>query len=281
MEKIRIITDSGSDLTAPHPANLTVLPLTIHFGDEEYLDGVTINHKQFFEKLAVSRELPKTSLISPAAFEEAYDAAAEAGETVIAILLSSKLSGTYQSGVLAAEGRDNVFVVDSLGATIGQRILVEYALRLVEQGKSAKEIIDEIEKAKYRVRLMGVPDTLEYLHKGGRISRTVAIVGGALAIKPVLALVEGVVLMIGKARGSKNVDNYLIQEIKKANGVDFSMPYCLGYTGLSDAALKRYIEDSREIWQEHTDSLPICTVGATIGTHLGPNAIAVAFFGND
>lgn len=281
MEKIRIITDSGSDLTAPHPANLTVLPLTIRFGSEEFQDGVTINHREFFERLAASKELPTTSLISPAAFEEAYDAAAEAGETVIAILLSSKLSGTYQSGLLAAEGREHVHVIDSLGATLGQRILVEYALRLIDEGKSVQEIIAAVESAKSRVRLMGVPDTLEYLHKGGRISKTVALVGGALAIKPVLALVDGVVIMIGKARGSKNVDNYLIQEIKKCNGVDFSMPFALGYTGLSDAALQRYIADSRELWEGNVTELPICTVGATIGTHLGPDAIAVAFFGND
>lgn len=280
MERIRIITDSASEITRPFPVNLTVMPLTIHFGDEEFRDGVDITHREFFEKLANCSELPKTSLVSPAAFEAAFDEAAAAGETVIALLLSSRLSGTYQSAVIAAEGRENVYVVDTYNATIGLQILVKYALRLVDEGKSAKEIVAAIEEVKPRVRVMGVPETLEYLRRGGRISKTVAFVGGVLAIKPVLALVDGEVIMIGKARGAKNVDNYLIQEIKKSNGVDFSMPLCLGYTGLSDDALQRYIQDSSELWEGKIDKLPISTVGATIGTHIGPNAIVVAFFAN-
>lgn len=122
-----------------------------------------------------------------------------------------------------------------------------------------------------------MPDTLEYLHRGGRVSKTVALLGGALAIKPVLRLVDGEVVMIGKARGSKNGNNYLIQEVNKS-GVDFSKPLCLGYTGLSDALLQRYIADSAQLWEGKTDTLPISTVGATIGTHVGPGAIVLAFF---
>lgn len=280
MEKIRIITDSGSDIVAPYPANLTVIPLTIHFGAEEYQDGVTIDHKTFFEKLTTGKELPTTSLIPPGEFEEAYEKAEAAGETVIAIILSSKLSGTCQSAILAAEGHSNVFVVDSVNATLGEQILVKYALQLVDQGVSAAEIVAELNRAKSHITLMGLPDTLEYLHRGGRVSKTVAVLGGALSIKPVLKLVDGVVIMIGKARGSKNGNNYLIQEVKKT-GVDFSKPFCLGYTGLSDALLQRYIADSKELWEGNTDCLPICTVGATIGTHVGPDAVVLAFFNKE
>ena len=279
MEKLRIITDSGSDLCRPFPENLTVIPLTIHFGEEEYRDGETIDHKTFYEKLISGKELPTTSLIPPGEFESAFKKASENGETVIAIVLSSKLSGTYQSAALAADGFDNVYVVDSMNATIGEQILVKYALQLVEKGMSASEIVAELERAKSHVNLMGVPDTLEYLHRGGRVSKTVAVLGGALNIKPVLRLVDGVVVMIGKARGSKNGNNYLIQEVNKS-GVDFSKPLCLGYTGLSDELLQRYIADSRQLWEGKIDKLPISTVGATIGTHVGPGAIVVAFFDN-
>ena len=279
MEKIRILTDSGSDICAPFPENLTVIPLTIHFGPEEYRDGETIDHKTFYEKLTSGSALPTTSLIPPGEFEQAYKKARDAGETVIAIVLSSKLSGTYQSAALAAEGFDHVYVVDSLNATLGEQILVKYALQLVERGMSAADIAAELERAKSHVNLMGLPDTLEYLHRGGRVSKTVAVLGGALSIKPVLRLVDGVVVMIGKARGSKNGNNYLIQEVNKS-GVDFSKPLCLGYTGLSDELLQRYIADSRQLWEGKIDKLPISTVGATIGTHVGPGAIVVAFFDN-
>ena len=279
MEKIRIITDSGSDLCPPFPENLTVIPLTIHFGEEEYRDGETIDHKTFYEKLISGKELPTTSLIPPGEFEAVYEKAQAAGETVIAILLSSKLSGTYQSATLAADGFENVYVVDSMNATIGEQILVKYALELVEKGMSASQIVAELERAKSHVNLLGMPDTLEYLHRGGRVSKTVAVLGGALNIKPVLRLVDGVVVMIGKARGSKNGNNYLIQEVNKS-GVDFTKPLCLGYTGLSDELLQRYIADSCQLWEGKIDKLPISTVGATIGTHVGPGAIVVAFFDN-
>ena len=277
MEKIRILTDSASDITAPYPQNLIVMPLTIHFGSEEYLDGVTIDHKTFYEKLVSGKELPTTSLIPPGQFEQVFDQAEAAGETVIAIIISSKLSGTYQSAVLAAEGRDNVYVVDSLSATLGEQILVKYALELVERGMSAADIAGELERVKTHATVMGVVDTLEYLHRGGRISKTVAVLGGALSIKPVLRVVDGEVAMIGKARGSRNSNNYLIQETSKC-GVNYEMPICLGYTGLSDELLQRYIADSRQLWEGKAKDLPISTVGATIGTHVGPGAVVVAFF---
>ena len=136
-----------------------------------------------------------------------------------------------------------------------------------------------MERIKSHINLMGMPDTLEYLHRGGRISKTVAVLGGALSIKPVLRLVDGEVVMIGKARGSKNGNNYLIQEVNKS-GVYFSKPLCLGYTGLSDELLQRYIADSKQLWEGKIDQLPISTVGATIGTHVGPGAIVLAFFDN-
>lgn len=277
MEKIRIVTDSASDILKPFPENLTVLPLTIRFGDEEFRDGVDLTHGQFYEKLLEDDIFPTTSLVSPAAFEEVYREAALRGETVIAVTLSGKLSGTYQSAVLASEeAPGEVCVVDSQNVSAGERLLVEYALRMASQGVSARKIVSILEDARKHIHILGLLDTLEYLKKGGRISKTVAFVGGVMAIKPVVTVAEGEVAILGKARGSRNGSNFLIREIENCGGVNFRLPYCLGYTGLSDAILQKYIADSEGIWRGH--DLPIHTVGATIGTHVGPNAIVVAFF---
>lgn len=280
MEKIRIITDTGADFPKPYPENLTVMSLSIRFGDEEYRDAVTIDHATFFRKLAESKQLPKTSLIPPSEFEEVFEQAGAAGETVIAVLLSSKLSGTYQSAVLAAQDFPHVHVVDSLGATLGEQLLVRLALNMADRGCSAAQIVAELEARKNQVRLMGVPDTLEYLQKGGRISKTVAFVGGALSIKPMLALIDGVVELIGKVRGSKNADAYMINYVRERGGIDFSLPFAVGYTG-DDAAMHRFIRAAEELWQDSPEELPIVSVGATIGTHVGPNAVVIAFFGRE
>lgn len=279
MDKIRIITDSGSDIIDSKRDNVTVLPMSITFGDEVFYDGVTLSHSEFYLKLIESDELPKTSLIAPASFADAFEEAKNAGEKVIAITISGGLSGTYQSAVLAAEDYDDVYVVDSMNVTIGERILVEYALKLIDEGRDIEDIVNELESAKKRICVLGLLDTLEYLKKGGRVSSSVAFVGDVLRIKPVVTVDgEGKVAMLGKARGSKNGNNFLISEIEKVNGVDFDMPYFLGYTGLNDTLLKKYVKDSEHIWGPYTEELPVCSIGATIGTHVGPNAIAVAFF---
>ena len=276
--KVRIITDSASDLMPPYRPEVTVLPMTVTFGTEEFQDGIDLNHKQFYEKLIEGEDLPTTSQISPAQFEEAFSQAVEAGETVVAVVLSSKLSGTYQSACMAAgEFPGKVFVVDSVNATIGERILVERALQLVDEGLEASAIAAQLDREKEDIRLVALLDTLEYLKRGGRVSASVALVGGLLAIKPVVAVQDGEVVVLGKARGSKNGNNLLVQEIQKT-GVDFSRPYKLGYAGLNDSLLQKYIADSTALWEGQADSLPTGTVGGTIGTHVGPGAIAVAFF---
>lgn len=276
--KIRMITDSASDLLSPHRPEVSVLPMTVTFGEEQFRDGVDLTHRQFYEKLIEGEELPTTSQIAPAQFEEAFRDAVEAGESVVAVVLSSKLSGTYQSACIAAEEfPGKVFVVDSANATIGERILVERGLELMDQGLEAAAIAAKLDEEKADIRLVALLDTLEYLKRGGRVSASVALVGGLLAIKPVVAVQDGEVVVLGKARGSKNGNNLLVQEIQKT-GVDFSRPYKLGYTGLNDSLLQKYIADSAALWKGHADSLPIGTVGGTIGTHVGPGAIAVAFF---
>lgn len=281
MNKIRIVTDSASDIPQGFKPNVTVLPMTIRFGDTEYQDGVNLTTKQFYEKLIESDELPATSLVSPGAFEAAFKEAVNNGEKVVAITMSSNLSGTHQSAVLAAEEyREDVFVVDSKSVAVGEHLLVLEALKLIEEGLTAKEIAETIDAEKKRLHVLAALDTLEYLKKGGRISSTVAFVGEALNFKPVVALVDGKVEMKGKARGSKNVNNYLVKEIETA-GVDFTKPICLGFAGLSDALLQKYIEDSEQLWTGHKENIRITPIGATIGTHIGPGAIGVAFIANE
>ncbi len=279
MPNIRIITDSASDLCSDIPSNVTVIPIAIRFGNEEFLDGVTIGHHEFYEKLIESDTLPTTSLISPATFADAYEAAVAAGETVICITISSKLSGTYQSAALAAEDYPGkVFVVDSMNAALGEQNLVRYASQLALKMDDAQAVVSELEEAKGNIHTMAVLDTLEYLKKGGRISGTVAFVGEMLAIKPVVAVVDGAVVMLGKARGSKNGNNFLIKEVSQTGGIDFEKPVCLGYTGLSDAMLQKYLHDSIALYEGQEKALHICSVGATIGTHIGPGAVVVSFF---
>lgn len=278
---VRIITDSASDMSASeHPA-LEVLPLSITFGNEVYLDGVDIDHTRFYEKLVEGDEMPKTGQVNPYAFSQAIAAAREAGDEAVIITVGGKLSGTHQSACTAlaeAPGGD-VLVVDSNNVTLGERILVEYALRLVDEGRTAQEIATAVKAARDRVVVMGLLETLEYLVRGGRISAAAGAVGTLLSFKPVVAVQDGLVVQLGKARGSKNGRNLLTQQVEAAGGVDFSMPIALGYTGFSDALLTKYIEDSHALWAGHSeDELPIHTIGATIGTHVGPGAIAVAFF---
>ena len=278
---VRIITDSASDMTpAEHPA-LRVLPLSVTFGTDVYMDGVDIDHQRFYEMLVERDELPKTGQVNPYAFSQAIAEAREAGDEAVIITVGAKLSGTNQSArtALAEAPGGDVFVVDSNNVTLGERVLVEYALRLVDEGRGAAEIAAAVEAVRDRVVVIGLLETLEYLVRGGRLSAAAGAVGTLLNVKPVVAAEDGLIVQLGKARGSKNGRNLLNQKVEKAGGVDFSMPLALGYTGLSDAVLKKYIEDSAALWAGHTEGeLPIHTIGATIGTHVGPGAVAVAFF---
>lgn len=276
--KTRIIVDSTADLLPQVKDQVHVVPLTVHFGEEEYVDGITIDHKTFYEKLVETDVHPTTSQATPAAFEEEFEKVKQAGDSAVVITLSSKLSGTYQSAVIAAGDYENIYIVDSESVAIGGGILVECALQLLNEGKNAKEIAARLEEEKKKIVIVALVDTLEYLKRGGRVSKTVAFAGTLLNIKPVIAVIGGEILMLGKARGSKQGNNLLVQEIEKAGGVDFDKPVLLGYTGLTDALLCKYIEDSKHIWDGNLEDVHYTTIGSVIGTHAGPGAVAVAFF---
>ena len=278
---VKLVVDSACDLEKAEAdaRGITLMPLLIRFGEDEYEDGVTLSHREFFEKLIETSELPKTSQINEYRFEEAFKTLTADGSEVVCITISSKLSGTYSSAVKAAKKFGSmVYVVDSLNACIGERILVDYADRLVKAGESAKEIVKKLEESKGKIHLLAVLDTLQYLRKGGRISSVTALAGEMLSIKPVISVVKGEVKLVGKALGSKKGNNLLNRLVDECGGIDFGMPYTLGYSGLSEEFLLKYMRDSEHLYKEHTDHVPYYLIGSAIGTHVGPGAIAVAFF---
>jgi DegV family protein with EDD domain len=278
---IRILVDSACDLSQEQAQQLgvEVLPLRVTFGIEEYWDGVTLKPNDFFEKLVQEKDLPKTSQATPADYEQCFQQALEAGDEVLCITLSSKLSGCYQSACIALSECDqpeHIRVVDGLNATAGQQLLVHLALRLRQQGKTLGEIADTLETKRGDVRLLAVLDTLEYLKKGGRISSAVAFAGGLLAIKPVVGVVDGEVKLLGKARGTKKGMQCMTELMGEQGAIDAELPWVMMYSGTEDSQLTAFL-------QLYSDLLPSqevtgIQIGSAIGTHVGPGAVGIAYF---
>ena len=278
---VKLIIDSASDISQEEATKLgvTMLPMGVRFNEEEFLDGVNLTPMQFYDKLIENSDLPKTSQINPYTFEEEYEKLTSNGNEVVVITISSKLSGTYRSALEAAKNyKDKVFVVDSLNACIGERLLCQYAMKLISEGLSASQIAIKLDEVKGKINLMAMLNTLKYLKKGGRISAMTALAGEVFSIKPVIGEINGEVKMIGKAMGSKKGNNLLSSLVEKKGGIDFDMPYGVVWSGNDDTLLKKYVVDSAYLWEGHTDSVPAYMIGSTIGTHVGPGAIGVAFF---
>ncbi len=276
---VRIIADSTADLTPAVRARVRTVPICILFGEEEYWDGVNIDSHSFYTMLARSEILPTTSQPTPAAFEEIFRETVAAGDQAVCITISSELSGTYQSAAIAAqEFSGQIFVVDSRTVALGAGILTEYALALADRGLNAGEISRALEEKKGNVRLYAIVDTLEYLKKGGRLSAASALVGGLLNIKPILCTQDGGLKVLGSVRGMKKAFAALNEACGAHGGVDRSMPVLLGYTGQSGEQLEKYIADSDGLWTLDTPASP---VGAAVGVHAGPGAVAVAFFSQE
>lgn len=275
---VQIIVDSSVDVAERFRERLHIVPLIIHFGEEELIDGVTINKEQFYRRLVESEQLPFTSQASPVAFQKVYEEVTQAGDSAVVITLASKLSGTYQSACIAAGDFDNIYVVDSQTAAIGAGVLTEYALARAEAGIGARELASELEQKREDVCLVALLDTLEYLKRGGRISKTAALAGGLLNIKPMITVRDGEVVLIGKARGSKQGNSLLVEKIRACGGIDFDLPILLGYSGLSGESLETYVEYSHELWERGTEILDKTCISGVIGTHTGPGVVAAAFF---
>lgn len=278
---VRIIVDSSADAEEEtiRRRGIVVIPMVVSFRDENFIEGVNLTRAEFYDKLAQSDDLPHTSQIPPYDFYQVFDEAVRAGDTAVCIVLSSKISGTYQTALSVAAGfGDAVQVVDSENAALGELILVERACDLRDEGKSAIEIAQVLDREKKNVHLVAALDTLEYLKKGGRISAATAAIGGLLSIKPVITVRDGEVVVLGKARGPKQAHKLLREVVDKLGGFDFARPHRVGYSGVSSAALRKWIEANRSLFEGHLADLKCTVIGPTIGTHVGPGAIGAAFF---
>ncbi|MBR2789433.1 MAG: DegV family protein [Eggerthellaceae bacterium] len=277
---IKIITDSASDISQADAKQLgiSVLPLTIRFGTEEFLDGVNLTPAQFFRRLEGGTVFPQTSQITPYIYKLVFSEAVAKGDDVVCFCLSSGVSGSYQSACFAAgEFGNRVYVLDTRQFCVSERIIVERAVQLRDAGFTIAELVGIISAEMRRAHVFAAFDTLEYLKRGGRLSAAGAAVGGLLNIKPVLTITDGVVDVLAKARGAKKACEMLLAEIAKAGEPDFSRPVCFGSTGDTDELLQQFMARFRE---EYTYTAPArkVPVGATIGAYAGPGAIAVAFF---
>lgn len=275
---VKLIIDAGCDLSADqaNALDVTLIPMTIRFGNEEYRAGFDISNEEFYNKLTTTKELPTTSQPTPYNYEIVYQQVKDAGDEAVVLCVSSSLSGTYQSAMIAAaDFEDCIHVVDTRAVSVAQRIVLEYAISLKNHGASAKEIAEEIEKKKRDLCVLGAVDTLEYLIKGGRLSKAAGAVGTVLGIRPVLHLKDGVLEVVGKARGPKaaiTIAHNLIAEL----GVDFSMPSGVGYTGNDPQVVRPFLDAPNSAWA--CNDIPIYNVGSTVGTHTGPGLFMVAFF---
>ena len=277
---VKFVVDSAADLTLEEARALGVthLPLKVLFGEEEYLDGVTLGYLEFYEKLAACDKLPTTSQASPAEFEKVFRELTENGDEVVMVTVSSQLSGTYQSACIGAEEFEGkVHVVDSMNVTLGERLVLMRGLQLAGEGLSAGAIAQQLNEEKGKIRLYAVLDTLENLKKSGRISAATALAGTMLSIKPAVAVETGRVVMAGKARGANQGNKLLRELVAKTGGIDFDRPHTLAYSGPSDERLQKFAAESGELWEGHPQP-PVATVGAVIGTHVGPGAWAIAYF---
>ena len=279
---VKFIIDSASDVMPAECKKLGVIhiPLSVCFGDKVYADAVEMNHKKFYKMLTSGKEPhPTTSQASPAVFAEAMESVVRAGDTAVVITVSSGLSGTYQSACIAAQDFEGkVFVVDSMSVTLGERLLLQYGIRLANEGLDAAAIAQRLDAIKSKVRLFARVDTLEYLRKGGRIGAASAVVGTMLNIKPIITIQDGKVESIAKARGAKAADKQLRELVAKSGGIDFSKPVCAAYSGLEEEPLKTFLADSSEMLCG--TEVPIAVIGSVIGVHAGPGAVAIGFFQN-
>ena len=281
MARIHVVTDSGSDLPKDvrERFGISVVPLTIQFGDDIYRDGVDMQVDEFYERLRTGDTLPSTCQPSPADFVKVYESIAEAGDTIISVHLSSKLSGTYQSSVLAASMLPDIDIVsiDTLSASMGIGLAAIAAAEAVKQEKPKDEVIAITERAVEQLGVYFMVDTLEFLKRNGRIGRASALMGTLLNIKPILTLQDGVVTPFEKARGKakalKRISEAIAQYSEEHTGKKLRF-------GITHAAA---LDDAEKIAAEIKEQFPvhdivIGPIGPTIGVHVGPGTLAVLFY---
>ena len=276
---VRIITDSAADF---EPAelerlNIVCIPLTVQIGEESYQENINLSKEKFYTLLEQTKEFPKTSQAPIQTVLDIYEDAKKAGDDAVHITISSAISGTYQTALAIRDMAeyDRCHVVDSLNATGGQRMLVEYAVKLRDEGKSAAEIAYAVEAMRGRIILFACMDTLEYLYLGGRISRTVYTLGSMAQIKPIIRVAEdGSIEVPAKAMGMRKGLDILCKKIA-ANPPSPDFPIYAMYTGNREGGVKM-AERIRAMGYDVPDER-IINVGAAIGSHVGPNALGFVY----
>lgn len=274
---IRILVDSSSDYLGEQikEKNLEFVSLNVIFDGENYIEGENLGRDEFYERLKTCKEFPKTSQPSPESFLKVFNEAKEAGDDVICILLSSSISGTCQCAHLAKNisEYDNIYIIDSLTATGGIQVITEYARRLVAEGLSAEAIVEKIEAMKNRVRLFAAFDTLEYLYKGGRLSKSSAAIGTLARVKPIISVSEaGTIDVVGKAIGRQKAISGILSHVEKYE-IDTEFPIITVYT--YDAENCEKLEDKLAKNGINVDVRT--SIGAVIGSHVGPGAYGVTY----
>ena len=277
---VRIITDSAADFEPNEldQLNITCIPLTVTFGQEDYQENINLSKTKFYELLLGSGEYPKTSQASPQHLMDLFEEAKESGEEAIYISLSSGISGTYQTACMTKNmvDYDGCYVVDSLDATGGQRMLVEYAAKLRDQGESAASIVEKVCAIRNRVVLYACIDTLEFLYRGGRISQTAYAVGNLAQIKPIIRVEtsNGSISVPAKAMGMRKGMDTLCKRLEQQPPcADF--PLYVMYTN-NRAVGEKLAQRIRDMGYDVPDSR-IIAVGAAIGAHIGPDACGLVY----
>lgn len=275
---IKIITDSTADIDLEYAKKLDIeiVPLKVIIDGKEYKDRIDLQPDQFYQLLQDSEVLPTTSQPSPQDFLTLFEDAKNNNDSVIVMTLSSVISGTYQSANIAKDlaEYENIFIIDSLAATQMLRLLVLKAVALREMKIDVKEMVKTLEEYKTRIRIFAFVDTLEYLYKGGRLSKTAAAAGTLLKFKPIIGLKEGKLEMFAKARGTQKATTKIIDLIHEDGEIDFNEPICIGYTG-NDEGLEKFEQTLRDDLK-FKDVLH-GFVGPVIGTHAGPGARLIAY----
>ena len=276
---VRIITDSAADFEPQELTKLeiTCIPLVIMMGEQEYQENVNLTKPQFFKLLSEFDGAPKTAQASPQILMDLFESARCAGDEAVYITLSSALSGTYQSACMVRDDVDcdDCYVVDSLNATGGQRMLVEYACRLRDAGKSAKEIVACVEAIRDKVVLYACIDTLEYLYKGGRISQTVYKLGTMAQVKPIIRVSpEGKIEVPSKAMGMRKGIDFMCKRLE-AQKPSADHPVYVMYTPEQTNA-EVLLQKVREMGFDVSDD-QLISVGAAIGSHIGPNGCGIVY----
>lgn len=274
---IRIITDSTSDISLDQQAELgiEIVPLSVRFGDDEYLDGVNLTKEQFYKMLSTCSTLPTTSQVNPDKFSDVFRKHVRNGDDIIGIFISSKLSGTYQAAVIAKEGFANhpIYLVDSKTATFGLALLVYEAVKMRNEGHTAPEIGDAIKRLSTRLKFYAVIDTLKYLKMGGRLSSSSAFLGTMLHIKPIVAIIDGSIVMFDKRKGLKQAVERITQKIIEEKP---DLNYGMAFGDSNAPNLTQLLKDTVSAVVD-IRSTETVAIGSVVGTHAGPGCAGVAY----